>query len=58
MKRRQKEEMLYVISLPADTQDISLFEAVKDFYERVRDTNEENHTVTLWLDGIEDALPS
>ena len=32
-EQETKEEMLFVISLPSDTKAISLFEAVKDFYE-------------------------
>ena len=32
-EKETKEEMLFVISLPSDTKAISLFEAVKDFYE-------------------------
>ena len=32
-EKETREEMLFVISLTTDTRAISLFEAVKDFYE-------------------------
>ena len=32
-EKETRQEMLFVITLPADTQAASLFEAVKDFYE-------------------------
>ena len=62
-EKETKEEMLFVISLPSDTKAISLFEAVKDFYEdkgipmqNIKQCATDE--APPWLEGIEASLPS